>query len=448
VSFSPLDSELYGPAFTTPQMREVFSDAEHLKRMVQVEAALAKVQAELGLIPAEAARDIVAVCGRVQIDYQRLQRGVQTDGVPVIGLLAELRGMLGEEGRTYLHWGATTQDVVDTALILGVRDALGHLEALLRQLAGHLGLQADRHRATLIAGRTHSQQALPVTFGLKVAGWLLPLLRDLDRLAELRPRLLTLQFGGAAGTLAALGASGGLMVQEALSRELRLHTPELPWHTARDTLAELGGWLSLVSGTVGKIGQDVILLSQSEVGELRESIDRSRGGSSTMPQKSNPMRSEAMVAAARMNAGLLSGLHHALIQEHERGTHGWQLEWLTLPQMFGLTAGALRNANAVAAEMAVNAEQMRENIASSRGLMLAEAYSFALTPALGREGAKTLVTDGVTRALADNMHLADALASLPDAPPDLPRLSEENYLGATDQFIDRVLNRLERVIRN
>ena len=191
-----------------------------------------------------------------------------------------------------------------------------------------------------MAGRTHSQQALPITFGFKVAGWLAPLLRHRERLAELRPRVLVVQFGGAVGTLAALGASGP-QVQEALASELGLNLPPIPWHTQRDTMAELAGWLSMLNGSLAKMAQDVILLAQSEVSELSESGDSTRGGSSTMPQKNNPITSELIITAARTNASLLASMHQAQVQEHERGTHGWQMEWLVLPQMFTLTAAAL-----------------------------------------------------------------------------------------------------------
>ena len=447
MSFSPLDSALYGPSFGTAAFTELFSDDAHLRRLVKVEVALAGVQAELGLIPTGAAAEIARVCPGVPFDFTRLRSGLAADGVPVTGVLAQLREHLGEEARAFLHWGATTQDIVDTALILALREALDELEGQLERLISLLAGQAERHRRTVMAGRTHSQQALPVTFGLKVAGWLAPLLRHRNRLAELRPRLLSVQFGGAAGTLAALGGDGG-RVQEALAVKLGLNAPLLPWHTARDNLAELAGWLALVTGSLGKFAQDVILLAQTEVGELRESADRSRGGSSTMPQKSNPMTSEAILAAARMNAVLVSGMYHALIQEHERGTHGWQVEWLTLPQMLGLCAGALRGAEQLAGEMAVDVERMRENVAASGGLMLAEGYSFLLTPLLGRTAARTLVTEAVKLALAEGFSLHGALSRLPGAPPNLPELREEDYLGENDLFIDRVLSAAQKTDRS
>ena len=240
---------------------------------------------------------------------------------------------------------------MDTACVLQLRPAIQVCRKRIGEIAGHLTALAEKHRSTVLAGRTHSQQALPITFGLKAAGWLAPLLRHAERLAEIEPRLLVAQFGGAAGTLAALGGNG-LAVMQALANELDLGAPAMPWHTQRDGFVEFGGWLSMVSGSLAKMAQDVILMAQTEVGEVGESAEEGRGGSSTMPQKSNPITSELIVAAARMNASLLSALHNAQIQEHERGTHGWQVEWLALPQMVTLTGGALKHAVYLAIEFA------------------------------------------------------------------------------------------------
>ncbi|GAA5532630.1 3-carboxy-cis,cis-muconate cycloisomerase [Deinococcus aluminii] len=438
MSFTPLDSGLYGPLFTSPAMQRLFSDEEHVRRLVEVETALARAEARVGVISAEAARGIAEAAGHFQPDLPKLREGIAHDGFPVIALLAQLRQEMPEDAAAALHWGATTQDVLDTALVLQLRDALELLAAALDRLVQHLARLADAHRQTLMAGRTHSQQALPVTFGLKVAGWLAPLLRHRDRLRELRPRLLVVQFGGAAGTLAALKGDG-LAVSAALAHDLGLGEAPTPWHTQRDTLAELGGWLSLVTGSLGKMAQDLILLAQSEVAEVRESADASRGGSSTMPQKSNPIGSELIVAVARANAALLSGLHQALIQEHERGTHGWQLEWLTLPQMLGLTAGALDRAATLAQELDVDAARMRDNVAASGGLMLAEAYTFALAPLIGRQRAKQVVRQAVEVALQGGLPLAEAVQSCTDAPLDWEAVRETDYLGASDALIDRVL---------
>jgi 3-carboxy-cis,cis-muconate cycloisomerase len=260
----------------------------------------------------------------------------------------------------------------------------------------------------------------------------------------MKARLLVVQFGGAAGTLASLGPSG-VAVEEALAGELNLRVALMPWHTQRDTLAEVGGWLSLVSGSLAKMAQDIILLAQTEVGEVRESSDFSRGGSSTMPQKSNPIVSELIIAAARTNAALLSSLHQALVQEHERATHGWQMEWLTLPQMFGLTSAALNKALFLAKNLAVNTSRMRENVAASKGLMLAEAISFALSDHMERTEAKKIVTAAVRTALEQNRHLVDVVQEKTDAPLDWPALKDESaYLGASEAFINRVLREAEK----
>jgi 3-carboxy-cis,cis-muconate cycloisomerase len=290
-----------------------------------------------------------------------------------------------------------------------------------------------------MSGRTHSQQALPLPFGLKVANWLAPLLRHRQRLAELKPRLLAIQFGGAVGTLAALG-DWGTTVQRALAQELQLGVPTMPWHTQRDNLAECAGWLSLVSGSLAKMAQDVILLAQSEVGEVRESSDPTRGGSSTMPQKANPIISETIIAAARTNASLLNNMHQAQIQEHERGTHGWQMEWITLPQMFALTGGALRKAIFLSRNLTVDETKMKGNVVATQGLMMAEAISFALAESLGRRKAKKLVGEACQIAVAQNRHLLKVVQEMTTTPVDWQALQDESaYFGSSNAFIDQVL---------
>ena len=291
-----------------------------------------------------------------------------------------------------------------------------------------------------MAGRTHSQQALPISFGFKVANWLAPLLRHRQRLAELKPRLLVVQFGGAVGTLAALGDSG-LGVQQGLADELKLSVLPLPWHTQRDSLVELAGWLSLVSGSLAKIAQDIILMAQTEIAEVREAADETRGGSSTMPQKGNPIVSEAVVAAARMNASLLASMHQALIQEHERATGGWQMEWLALPQMFGLTASALQKTLFLGENLVVDEAQMQRNVQNSNGLMLAEGLTFILAQSMGRREAEQLVRDACQIALQQKRNLITVVREKITAPADWPTLrSEADYLGYTQAFIDRILH--------
>ena len=435
-----LDSYLFSPLFSDAEVAEQFSDTQLVRAMLEVEAALAIVEGRLGVIPAEAAGQIVDVAARMEVDFDRLRSGVETTGVPVIGLVRQLRAQIGGAAADYVHWGATSQDILDTAKVLQIRTALEVLESRLESVIRNLAQLADKHRNTSMAGRTHSQQALPITFGFKAAGWLAPLIRHRERLAEMRPRILVIQFGGAVGTLAALGTSGA-QVQEDLAEELKLNLAYIPWHTQRDNMAELASWLSMLTGSLAKMAQDIILLAQSEVSELSESDDASRGGSSTMPQKNNPIVSEFIITAARVNASLLASMHQAQIQEHERGTHGWQIEWLVLPQMFTLAAAALNKALFLSQNLVVNEARMRENIAASYGLMLAEAVSYALAGAsMSKASANQLVKEACQVAVQEGRHLIDVLKEKADAPVDWDAIREESaYLGSTDTFINRVL---------
>lgn len=435
-----MDSSLFAPLFSDGEVAEQFSDAQFVRAMLEVEAALATVEGRLGVIPTEAATRIVDVAGKLEVDFERLRNGVEKSGVPVIELVRQLREQVGGEAANYVHWGATSQDIVDSARVLQIRAALGNLESRLGSLIQNLVRLADRHRHTLMAGRTHAQQALPITFGFKVAGWLAPLLRHRERLAELRPRVMVVQFGGGVGTLATLGRSG-TQVQEALASELGLNLPPIPWHTQRDTMAELAAWLSMLNGSLAKMAQDVILLAQSEVSELSESGDSTRGGSSTMPQKNNPITSELIITAARTNASLLASMHQAQVQEHERGTHGWQMEWLVLPQMFTLTAAALNRTLLLSQNLAVDEVRMAENVAASNGLMLAEAVSYALVKvSMSKASANQLVKEACQVVTEEGRHLIDVMKEKTDAPVDWDAIREESsYLGSADTFINRVL---------
>ena len=439
MSYTGLDSRLLRPLFHDETIAGLFNDTAFVQQMVAVESALAQVQGALGVIPQEAAAEIVTCLGSFEVDWEEMQTGIEKAGMPVAELVRQLRLHVGGTAASYVHWGATTQDILDSALVLQLGQALAYLEGCLGETVVAMRRLVEEHRLTLMAGRTHSQQALPITFGLKVAGWLAPLLRHQERLAELKGRLLVVQFGGAAGTLASLGEKG-IVVQEGLAQALGLGWRPLPWHTQRDGLAELAGWLSLVSGSLAKMAQDIILLAQTEVGEVRETADPARGGSSTMPQKSNPMISETMIAAARSNAGLLGTMHQALIQEHERGTHGWQLEWLSLPQMLTLTAVSLNKALFLSENLVVNREKMMENVGLSNGLMMAEAISLALAEGMGRTAAKKLVTAACQQAFATGRHLVDVVQEQSDAELDWDALRDEShYLGPIEAMIDSVL---------
>jgi len=440
---SVIDSIIFGPLFGDDAMNDLVSDRAYIGALVDVEVALANAEARVGVIPAAVAAQIAKVRAD-RIESAALAKGVIRSGFPIIALVQELRKQVSADTAAYLHWGATTQDIMDTACVLQMRSATELMRNRLAAIVAGLCALAETHRATVMAGRTHSQQALPITFGMKAAGWLAPLLRHAARLAEIESRLLVVQCGGAAGTLAALGDKG-LAVVQALADELKLGVPVMPWHAQRDCVVEFGGWLSLVCGSLAKMAQDVILMAQTEVGEVGETAEKERGGSSTMPQKANPITSELIVAAARVNASLLSALHNAQIQEHERATHGWQVEWLTLPQMMMLTAGALKHGADLAKNLQVDAVAMRGNISRAHDVILAEAAVFGLAKVIPRGRAEELVKKACGVAVGENKPLIEVLEALAGdfvqpGTMDWKNLARpENYLGETDKLIDLVL---------
>jgi 3-carboxy-cis,cis-muconate cycloisomerase len=446
VSVSPIDSSVYCGLFTTPAMRAVFADEARLQRMLDVEAALARAQAKLGLIPAEAAREITAKADVSRFDLAVIGRGAELVGYPIVPLVKALsQACAGDAGR-YVHWGATTQDIMDTALVLQLREGL---ELIREDLAGSeaaLGNLARRYRDTPMAGRTHAQHALPITFGFKCALWLAPLQRHRTRLARLRREVAVVQFGGAVGTLASLGADG-IRVMEALAAELDLGTPPIAWHVGRDGLAEVACFLGLLTGSLGKIATDVALLMQAEIGEVTEPYQQGRGGSSTMPQKRNPIACEFILACAKNVRELAPVMLDAMVQDHERATGPWHAEWLALPQAFALSAGALHHARAMLEGLQVDPARMRRNLDTTRGMISAEAVMMALAPHVGREEAHHLVAAACRRALAHDRHLSDELQADAAITAHLPPqrlallLDPQNYTGLAGAFVDRVLAR-------
>ena len=444
-----LDSAIFSPLFSDAETSALLTDEAFVSALVEVEAALARAQAKLGVIPATAGERISKIQA-ADIEINALTQGSVRSGFPIIALVQQMREQAGKQAGPYVHWGATTQDIMDTASVLQMRAAIELFKPAILKIIRRLSELAQRHRTTVLAGRTHGQQALPITFGLKVASWIAPMLRHIDRLDEILPRLLVIQFGGAAGTLAALGDKG-LAVSEAMADELKLSVPVMSWHAQRDSLVEFGGWLSLVTGSLGKMAQDVILLAQTEVGEAAESGEQGRGGSSTMPQKSNPITSELMLAAARTNASLLSALHHAQIQEHERATHGWQVEWLTLPQMMILAGGALKHALGLAQTLQVDDAAMRANMTRANNIVLAEPAVFALSKSMPRTKAEEIVKDACRVAMSEAKPLIDVvkdMAAVPDGTIDWQWLSDPaNYLGETETIVDRVLERANELLR-
>jgi 3-carboxy-cis,cis-muconate cycloisomerase len=395
------------------------------------------------VIPADAAREIAARADPDALDFDLLRRETENVGYPILPLVQQLAQMCGEAGR-YVHWGATTQDIMDTAVVLQVRDALRLIGEDLDTLRGILVGLAAKHRDTPMAGRTHLQQALPVTFGYKAAVWLAMFDRHTERLAQLEPRVLVGEFAGAAGTLASLG-DRGLEVQAALMTELGLGVPAATWHVARDGLAEAVGFLGLLTGSLGKVAYDVMLMASTEVAEVYEPFVKGRGASSTMPQKRNPISSELILAAAkavRQHAGLMLD---AMIQDFERATGPWHAEWIALPESFVLTAGALHQAKFMVGGLIVDERRMRANLDMTAGLIVAEAVMMGLAPHLGRNEAHDVVYAACRIVNERGGRLADVLAGMPEVTSRLDREAIErltdpaNYLGMAPQMVDRVL---------
>jgi 3-carboxy-cis,cis-muconate cycloisomerase len=314
-----INSTIFGEMFGSDEMRALFSDTALVQRYLDVEAALARAQAKIGLIPMEAADAIAAAACAERIDFEKLSQRTQIVGYPILPLVEQLSECTENGLGQYCHWGATTQDIMDTADVLQVRSALELVGADLEVVAEALARLAKDHAATPMAGRTHLQHALPITFGYKCATWLSAVDRHRSRLAELRGRVEVVEFSGAAGTLASLG-DDGLATQRGLAEELSLGIPDITWHTIRDGFAEVTGFLALVCGTIGKIGYDIMLMMQSEIGEVFEPFVAGRGASSTMPQKRNPIASEMMLASAKIVRAQHSVMLDAMVQDHERAT--------------------------------------------------------------------------------------------------------------------------------
>ena len=442
-STTVLDSILFRDAFGTSEMREVFSDLGLIRLYAEVEIALAKAEARCGVIPREAAEEIADRTDVAALDFEKLRGETDIVGYPILSLVHQMAKQCGEAGR-YVHWGATTQDIMDTAVVLQIRKGLAIIERDIDALRHILGGLSKRYRDTPMAGRTHLQQALPVTFGYKTVIWLAMFDRHAERLAQLKPRVLVGQFAGAAGTLASLGDKG-FVVQQALCEELGLGVPVSTWHVARDALAETVNFLALVTGSLGKIAFDIMIMASTEFAEVYEPFVKGRGASSTMPQKRNPISSELMLAAAkavRQHAGLMLD---ASIQDFERATGPWHAEWIAIPESFVMTAGALHQAKFALGGLIVDEAQMAKNLDISRGLIVAEAVMMGLAPQLGRQEAHDVVYDACRRASEQHISVRDALSTDPKITSRIDRATVErltspgNYLGLAPDMVDRVL---------
>jgi 3-carboxy-cis,cis-muconate cycloisomerase len=438
---------LLDPLFTTDRMREVFSDANRLQRMLDFEAALARALAQAGVAPAASAAAIQAQCHANLYSHEALAKSAALAGNLAIPLVKELTALVAKSDPAaagFVHLGATSQDAIDTALILQLRQAFDDTAENLARVSAALQRLTIAHRDTLLAGRTWLQQASPITLGLKFANWLDAIERHRERLAETRQRVEVLQFGGAVGTLAALGKDGP-RVAAALAAELKLALPEIPWHAQRDRVAEVATTFGLLTGTLGKIARDISLMSQTEIGELAEPSAAGRGGSSTLPHKRNPVGCGVILAAAIRVPPLVSTVLAAMVQEHERGLGGWHAEWETLPEICLLTAGALSHLRQILDGLQIHQAAMTGNLDAAHGLLLAESVAIALATKIGRMPAHEMV-ERAARQASDTgksfreVLLGDAEISKHFSAVDIDRLLDpQQYTGAARDMIDRVL---------
>lgn len=446
-------NQLFDAYFMQPEMREIFSDEGRVQGMLDFEAALARAQARVGLIPPEMVADIELSCDARLFDFDALAIAIGSAGnsaIPLVKALGKQIAARSAEAERYVHMGATSQDVMDSGLVLQLRRAIVLLERDLTRLADAMAEQAQRHAGTPLAGRTWLQQATPVTLGMKIAGWLGAVTRHRQRLNEIKPRLLCLQFGGASGSLAALGDQA-FSVAEALADELQLALPEQPWHTQRDRLVEFAGLLGLIAGSLGKLGRDVSLLMQTEVGEVFEPSAPGKGGSSTMPHKRNPVGAAVMISTATRAPGLVGTMLSAMPQEHERSLGLWHAEWETLPELCCLVSGSLQQALQVIPGLQVDAERMAINLQSTKGLVLAEAVSIALAQRIGRDAAHHLVEQCCRRAVEQSAHLRQVLGETPQvseqfSSDELDRLLDPaHYLGQARHWVERAVAEHTRI---
>ncbi len=437
--------------FGDDDVEQLFTQESLVGAWLAVERALASAQAELGVIPPEAAAAIEAVAVPENVDLAQLRSRTLVVGYPILPLLEQI-GERSAEAARYVHWGATTQDIMDTGLAcLGGR-ALDRIDALTHALGEEVASKAEAHRATVMPGRTHAQPAVPITFGGKLAVWLAELTRQRERLRSARTRLAVVQLFGAAGTAAALGPQSRA-VRHRVAEKLGLGAVDVPWHTARDSVAEVGLVLAATAGTCGKLAREVIELSRPEIGEVREEGGHLRGASSTMPQKANPIGSEAVVGLSILSAQQSGALLVALQGTHERAAGEWQVEWDALPLTFAATAGALAGARRLLEGLRIFPERMRANLDGEGGLIMAEAAMIAVADVVGRASSHALVAEASSVARSEGVSLREALErtldreTLDALPPLAAVLDPDTYLGETDAIVTAALEEWAEVTR-
>lgn len=441
---SIIDSDYYRDMFGTHEMRNVFSDQVRIQKWLLTEIALANAQAEHNIIPKEAALKITDAASMNNIDFEEMKMEFDKIGFPILPFVHQLTKACDLDTARWVHYGATTQDILDTGTVLQMKEAFPMIENDLEAIIKALVKVSKEHRNTVMAGRTFQQHAAPITLGYKTAIWIDEILRHKGRLEQLKSRVLVGQCSGAVGTFATLGDKG-LDVQESMMKELGLQTPEITWHVARDRWGELLSFFSLVAATLGKIANEIAILMRTEIGELSEPFETGRGASSTLPQKRNPIECEPVIAIAHKMRELASSQHMAMIQEHERGVGQMHLEWMVVPEAFVLMSGSLFHIKNILSGLHVDKEQMRKNLEMGGGLLMSEAVMMGLAPKIGKKKAHDLVYKVAGNAYKKGFTLKEALiqdekisALLTSSEIDA-LLNPINYTGVASKMIDKVL---------
>lgn len=443
------DSYYYAGMFAKENMAEVFSENARFESWLEVEVALAKAEAKIGIIPTEAAANIAQSARLENLDLDAMKAEFDKVGFPIMPLVHQLAKACDPQAERYVHWGATTQDIIDTGLVLQIRRGFALLEQDLNAMLDALAELASEHRNTVMAGRTFQQQAAPITFGYKVAVWLDELLRHEERLQELKPRVLVGQFAGAIGTLATLG-NKGIAVQKTMMEELDLFAPTVTWHTARDSWAELVNWLVLLTSTLGKVATEIATLMRTEVNEVREPYEKGRGASSTLPQKRNPIACPRIIAIAHRMREFSGSQFSAMIQEHERAVGAMPIEWMIIPEAFMLASGSVAQSLSILQDLDVDVKQMRANLNMNGGLLMAEAVMMGLAPITGRNRAHDIVFGAAGRANDAGIEFRDELLNDTEIMAHLSvekldkLLDPANYTGSATAMVDAVLEKLQQ----
>ncbi len=440
-----IDSRLFRDQFSTEASRRIFSDENTVQKWLDVEAALARVEARLGIIPQEAADEINRKAKVELFDLDEMKQEMDRTSHPIVPLLRGIKKVCDGDAGEYVHWGATTQDIVDTGTVLQLREVLDEIEAATRQLLGNVANLAEKHKSTVMVGRTHGQQALPITFGFKAAQWAAELCRNLERFGEMRRRVLVGQFSGAVGTLAALGSQGD-NVQRGLMDELDLACPEITWHTSRDRIAELVCVLAICTSTVGRMAHEVYSLQKTEFAELEEPFSPGKVGSSTMPHKRNPPACETIVAIAKILRSTAPLALEAMMTEHERDKIGLQTEREFVSRACCMADAAAKKAVAVMSNLTVRPQNMERNLWLQKGLLMSEPVMMALGAKFGRQKAHEMVYEVCMKAFEADSPLKESLLEHPEIRKNLTSdeidglLDPRDYTGLAESFVDRVLS--------